>query len=130
MHHPTDRITHTTAFVTPVVDHCWVWVGRRLGEWVHSLKDRSDDPSRHERPLSPRSYISLRETIYRVRQRQHNETVKDAALTNELVLRFERRTCQIIRNKVTPPPPPPPRRLVYNSMKVSKNNSKAECIFV
>ena len=29
MHHPTDRITHTTAFVTPVVEHwleknCWV----------------------------------------------------------------------------------------------------------
>ena len=22
MHHPTDRITHTTAFVTPVVKHC------------------------------------------------------------------------------------------------------------
>ena len=21
MHHPTDRITHTTAFVTPVVEH-------------------------------------------------------------------------------------------------------------
>ena len=25
MHHPTDRITHTTAFVTPVVEH---WVER------------------------------------------------------------------------------------------------------
>ena len=24
MHHPTDRITHTTAFVTPVVEH---WLG-------------------------------------------------------------------------------------------------------
>ena len=22
MHHPTDRIKHTTAFVTPVVEHC------------------------------------------------------------------------------------------------------------
>ena len=22
MHHPTDRITHTTAFVTPVVEQC------------------------------------------------------------------------------------------------------------
>ena len=25
MHHPTDRITHTTAFVTPVVEH-WLSV--------------------------------------------------------------------------------------------------------
>ena len=108
MHHPTDRVTHTTAFVTPVVDHCWVWVGRRLGEWVHSLKDRSYDPSHHERPLLPRSYISLPET-YTEYDKTHSETVKDAALTNELVLRFERRTCQIIRNKVPPPPPPPAR---------------------
>ena len=22
MHHPTERITHTTVFVTPVVEHC------------------------------------------------------------------------------------------------------------
>ena len=27
MHHPTDRITHTTAFVTPVVDH---WLKREI----------------------------------------------------------------------------------------------------
>ena len=27
MHHPTDRIAHTTAFVTPVVVH---WLERRL----------------------------------------------------------------------------------------------------
>ena len=27
MHHPTDRITHTTAFVTPVVDH---WLERDI----------------------------------------------------------------------------------------------------
>ena len=26
MHHPTDRIAHTTAFVTPVVEH-WLWAG-------------------------------------------------------------------------------------------------------
>ena len=26
MHHPTERITHTTAFVTPVVEH---WLGTR-----------------------------------------------------------------------------------------------------
>ena len=33
IHHPTDRIAHTTVFVTPVVEH--------------PMKDRSDDPSHH-----------------------------------------------------------------------------------
>ena len=56
MHHPTDRITHTTAFVTPVVGH---WLEREIAQWVHPMKDRSDDPSHHERTLLPRSYISL-----------------------------------------------------------------------
>ena len=42
---PTDRIAHTTAFVTPVVEH---WVEREIAQWVHSMKDRSDDPSHHE----------------------------------------------------------------------------------
>ena len=48
MHHPTDRITHTTAFVTPVVEH---WLEREIAQWVHHVKDRSDDPSHHERTL-------------------------------------------------------------------------------
>ena len=56
MHHPTDRITHTTAFVTPVVEH---WLEREIAQWVRPMKDRSDDPSHHERTLLPRSYISL-----------------------------------------------------------------------
>ena len=56
MHHPTDRIAHTTAFVTPVVEH---WLEREIAQWVHPMKDRSDDPSHHERTLLPRSYISL-----------------------------------------------------------------------
>ena len=42
MHHPTDRITHTTAFVTPVVEH---WLEREIAQWVHPMNDRSDDPS-------------------------------------------------------------------------------------
>ena len=54
MHHLTDRITHT-AFVTPVVEH---WLEREIAQCVH-LKDRSDDPSHHERTLLPRSYTSL-----------------------------------------------------------------------
>ena len=56
MHHPTDRIAHTTAFVTPVVEH---WLEREISQWVHPMKGRSDDPSHHERTLLPRSYISL-----------------------------------------------------------------------
>ena len=39
MHHPTDRIIHTTAFGTPVVEH---WLGREIAQWVHPMKDRSD----------------------------------------------------------------------------------------
>ena len=31
MHHPTDRIAHTTAFVNPVVEH---WVEREIAQWV------------------------------------------------------------------------------------------------
>ena len=33
MHHPTDRITHTTAFVTPVMEH---WLERKIAQWVHN----------------------------------------------------------------------------------------------
>ena len=32
MHHPIDRIAHTTAFVTPVVKH---WLEREIAQWVH-----------------------------------------------------------------------------------------------
>ena len=53
MHHSTDRITHTTAFVTPA-------------QWVHPRKDQSDDPSHHERTLLPRSYISLRYVMIQI----------------------------------------------------------------
>ena len=56
MHHATDRIAHTTAFVTPVVEH---WLEREIAQWVHPMKDQSDNPSHHERTLLPRSYISL-----------------------------------------------------------------------
>ena len=48
MHHPTDRITHTTAFVIPVVEH---WLEREIAQWVHPMKDRSDNPPHHERTL-------------------------------------------------------------------------------
>ena len=47
---------HTTAFVTPVVEH---WLERELAQWVHPMKDRSDNPLHHEQTLLPRSYIFL-----------------------------------------------------------------------
>ena len=39
-----DRIAHTTAFVTPVVEH---WLEREIAQWVHPMKDRYNDPSHH-----------------------------------------------------------------------------------
>ena len=56
MHHPTDRITHTMAFVTSVVEH---WLEWEIAQWVHPMKDRSDDPSHYEWTPLPQSYISL-----------------------------------------------------------------------
>ena len=38
MHHPTDRITHTMAFVTPVVEHC---LERDITQWVHTMSECS-----------------------------------------------------------------------------------------
>ena len=46
-----DRITHTTAFVTTVVEHC---LEREIAQWVHPMKDRSDDPSHSELCPAPR----------------------------------------------------------------------------
>ena len=36
------------AFVTPVVEH---WLEREIAQWVHPMKDRSNDPLHHERTL-------------------------------------------------------------------------------
>ena len=38
MHHPTDRITYTMAFVTPVVDH---WLEREIAQWVDDTVAKS-----------------------------------------------------------------------------------------
>ena len=32
---------------------------REIAQWVHPMKDRSDDPSHHGRTLLPQSYILL-----------------------------------------------------------------------
>ena len=52
--HRQDSTNH--GLVTPVVEH---WLEREIAQWVHPMKDRSYDPSHHERTLLPRSYISL-----------------------------------------------------------------------
>ena len=56
-----DRLAHIMAFVTPVMEH---WLEREISQWVHHMKDRSDDPSHHERMPLPRSYISLPPLLY------------------------------------------------------------------
>ena len=48
IHHPTGRITHTTAFVTPVVEH---WLEREIAQWVH----QRIDPMTHH-TMSEQSY--------------------------------------------------------------------------
>ena len=53
---PQTGYTHTTVFVTPVVEH---WLGREIAQCVHVLlKDRSDDPSCHERTLLLRKTLT------------------------------------------------------------------------
>ena len=63
MHHPIDKVIHTTAIVTPVVEH---WLEREIAQWVHSMKDRSDDPSHHERTLFPWSYYVVAQVTHDV----------------------------------------------------------------
>ena len=57
MHHPTDRIAHTTAFVTPVMEH---WLEQEIAQWVHPMKDRSDDPSHHERTMEENKTVNYK----------------------------------------------------------------------
>ena len=49
MHHPTDRINHTTAFVTPVVEH---WLEREIAQWVSLNGDASSLGTIHKWPTS------------------------------------------------------------------------------
>ena len=55
MHHPTDRITHATAFVIPVLEY---WLEREIAKWVHH-EGLIHNTSHHEQTLLPQSYISL-----------------------------------------------------------------------
>ena len=50
-----DRIVHTTAFVTPVMEH---WLEREIAQWVHPMKDQSDNPSHHEQTLTTELHLA------------------------------------------------------------------------
>ena len=54
-HHRQDNTYHGLCY-TSRIEH---WLEREIAQWVHPTKDRSDDPSHHERSLLSRSYISL-----------------------------------------------------------------------
>ena len=69
MHHPIDRIVHTMAFVTPVMEH---WLEREIAEWVHPMKDRSDHTNNYSdtftvfSPIHLCTSVSLEDTTVRV----------------------------------------------------------------
>ena len=47
MHHPTDRITQTTAFVTPVVDH---WLEREIAQWKRTKQKQKQKQKKQKKP--------------------------------------------------------------------------------
>ena len=49
MHNSTDSIAQNIAFVIPAVKY---WLERETNQWVHLMKDRSDDPLQHELRLN------------------------------------------------------------------------------
>ena len=61
MHHPTDRIAHTTAFVTPVVEH---WLEREIAQWVSLLEAKQLFTRRMEPQNTPYRTTSYRTTPY------------------------------------------------------------------
>ena len=71
MHHPTDRIVHTTAFITPVVEH---WLEREIAQWVY--------PTTH-RTMSERSNhgATSRSSVQIERERERNVLFNDALNT-------------------------------------------------
>ena len=130
MHHPTDRITHTTAFVTPVVEH---WLEREIAQWridpmthrtmsegsyhratsrslewqidqwVYPMKDRSDDPSHHEWRLLPQSYISLLGMRNRSTGPLHEGSIRrpTAPWANALPLSYNPLAATIVKRRCT-----------------------------
>ena len=55
MHHPTDRIIHTMAFVMPVVEH---WLEWKIAQWVHPTIRRPIAPSANALTTSKKCIIN------------------------------------------------------------------------
>ena len=61
MHHPTDMIAHTTAFVTPIVEH---WLEREIAQWVSFVKVKTAKYNTHTH--SNKDNIVMSQSIYAV----------------------------------------------------------------
>ena len=76
------------------------WLEREIAQWVHPMKDRSDDPSHHERTLLPRSYISLPSKVISILA-DASKIIKAHIPPLDLFFKLASQT-------LSPPPPPPP----------------------
>ena len=59
--HRQDNTYHSLCYTRQVVEH---WLEWEIAQWVHSMKDRSDDPSQYEWTLLPQSYISFHPILW------------------------------------------------------------------
>ena len=85
--HRQDNTYHSLCYTSR--EH---WLEREIAQWVHPMKDWSDDPSHHEQMLLPRSYISLLGMRNRAQWVHHEGSIRwpiapwANALTTELHL--------------------------------------------
>ena len=75
--HRQDNTYH--GFVTPVGGHR---LEREIAQWVHPMKDRSDDPSHNERTLLPRSDILLLYGRKEMKRKLRNRKLRNRKLRN------------------------------------------------
>ena len=125
------RVAHTTAFITPVVED---WLEREIAQWVHPTKDRSDDPSYHERTLLPQSYRIRNESNRNIYMEKAWQSKKNSAsllmginlrqLINQVFKQLG--YSMPYKEYLFPPPPPPPTpdKTTCNSIKKAFWQSK------
>ena len=85
MHHPTDRIAHNTAFVTPVVEY---WVEWEIAQRVHPIKDWSDDPSHHER-----TFLAI--SVYRSHLMLYRHKTLNVSVYYQYLMLYWHKTCSM-----------------------------------
>ena len=80
--------SHRQAFVIPVMEH---WLEREIAQWVHPMKDRSHDPSHHERTLwaTSRSYSYMVSDIWLSTTENNNRENLQLLLNQPLFLSKE-----------------------------------------